>query len=103
MKLPAVEELTDSVELLVPPDETETLAGFKERLSPDGEPVADRDTVPAKLLRLASEIVEVDDDPALKFREVGFALIEKSAGALTETVTVVECESVPLVPVIATA
>ena len=53
------------------------------------------------MLRLVSEIVEVDEDPALKFRVVGFALIEKSAGALTEIVTVVECESDPLVPVIA--
>ena len=55
------------------------------------------------MLRLISETVEVADDPALKFSEVGFALIEKSAGALKETVTVVEWESVPLVPVIATA
>ena len=88
--MPAVEEPTESVELLVPPEERETVAGFNERLRPDGELVADRVTVPAKLLWLASEIVEVDEDPALKLREVGFALIEKSAAALTETVTVVE-------------
>lgn len=100
--MPAVEELTDSVELLVPPEDRETLAGFSERLSPDGELVADRVTVPAKLLRPASEIVDVDVEPALKVREVGFALIEKSAAALTETVTVVECERDPLVPVIVT-
>ena len=64
--------------------------------------MADRVTVPAKLLRLAREIVEVEVEPALKFRELGFALIEKSADPMTETVTVVECESDPLVPVIAT-
>ena len=64
--------------------------------------MADRLTVPAKLLRLPSEIVEVDVDPVLKLREVGFALIKKSADPMTETVTVIEWESDPLVPVIAT-
>jgi hypothetical protein len=64
----------------VPPDETETLDGFSERPSPEGEPVADTATVPAKLLTLVKVIVEVDADPALMLREVGLAEMVKSGG-----------------------
>lgn len=38
----------------------------------------DRATVPAKLFRLVSVIVEVELDPALMLSEVGLALIAKS-------------------------
>jgi len=76
--VPAFEELTDRVEEPVPPDERETLAGLSDMLRPAGELVEDRATVPAKLFRLVSVIVEVAVDPALMLREVGLALMLKS-------------------------
>jgi hypothetical protein len=91
--------------VLVPPEERETLDGLRERLSPLGELVADRMTVPAKLLRLVSAIVEVEEDPAFMLSEDGFAVMLKSPW-LTElivTATVVGWDSEPLVPVIVTA
>lgn len=88
--MPGFDELTESVDVPVPPAERETLVGFAERLSPAGELVGDRVTVPAKLLRLVRVIVEVAVDPALKLRVVGFAKIEKSAALATDTWTVVE-------------
>ena len=62
----------------VPPEERETLDGFNDRLSPLGEPAADRLTVPAKLLRLVRVIVEVAVDPDVMLSEVGLAEILKS-------------------------
>jgi hypothetical protein len=56
----------------------ETPVELSERVSPLGEPVADRATVPAKLLRLVRVIVEVEDDPALMPSEDGFAEMLKS-------------------------
>ena len=91
--------------MLVPPEERETLDGLRERLSPLGELVADRTTVPAKLLRLVRVIVEVEEDPAFMLSEDGFAVMLKSPW-LTElivTATVVGWDSEPLVPVIVTA
>jgi len=73
-----LEELIDSVDELVPPEERETLAGLSERLSPAGDAVEDRVTVPAKLFRLVSVIVEVEVDPALTLSEVGLAEMPKS-------------------------
>jgi hypothetical protein len=90
--------------VLVPPEERETLDGLRERLSPLGELVADRMTVPAKLLRLVSVIVEVEEDPAFMLSEDGFVVMLKSPW-LTElmvTATVVWWDSEPLVPVIVT-
>ena len=62
----------------VPPAERATLVELNERLSPLGEPVADRVTVPAKLLRLVRVIVEVEEDPALMLSDDGFAEMLKS-------------------------
>ena len=76
--VPGFEELTDRVEEPVPPDERETLAGLSDVLGPAGELVEDRATVPAKLFRLASVIVEVAVAPALTLIEVGLALMLKS-------------------------
>jgi len=61
-----------------PPEERETVAGVSERLSPAGEPVADRVTVPAKLLRLVSVTVELEVEPAWMLSEVGLAEMPKS-------------------------
>jgi hypothetical protein len=90
--------------VLVPPDERETLDGFSERLSPLGELVADRMTVPVKLLRLVRVIVEVEEDPAFMLSEDGFAVRLKSPAltVLIVTATVVWWDSEPLVPVIVT-
>ena len=49
--------------MLVPPEGRDTVGGVNERLSPAGEPVADRVTVPAKLLRLVSVTVELEVEP----------------------------------------
>ena len=56
----------------------ETPVELSERVSPLGEPAADRATVPAKLLRLVRVIVEVEEDPALMLSEDGFAEMLKS-------------------------
>jgi hypothetical protein len=62
----------------VPPAVRETPVELSERVSPLGELVADRATVPAKLLRLVRVIVEVEEDPALMLSEDGFAEMLKS-------------------------
>jgi len=67
--------------LPVPPDESDTLEGFNVRLSPAGDPVDERATAPAKLLRLVRVIVEVAADPDVMLSEVGFAEILKSGEA----------------------
>ena len=67
----------------VPPEERETLAGFRERLRPAGEPAEDMVTVPAKPSRLVRVIVEVAVDPALTLGEAGFAEILKFGEADT--------------------
>jgi len=47
-------------------------------LSPAGEPVEDRVTVPAKLFRLVSVTVAVEVDPALTLSEFGLEEMLKS-------------------------
>jgi hypothetical protein len=76
--VPGFEELTERLEEPVPPEERKTLAGLSDRLGPAGELVEDSTTVPAKLFRLASVIVEVAVAPALTLIEVGLALMLKS-------------------------
>ena len=49
-------------------------------MRPDGEPVADTATVPAKPFRLDRLTVEVEVDPALRLRDAGLAEILKSGG-----------------------
>ncbi len=47
--MPIVVELTVRVEVAVPPLVRVTLVGLSEAVRPEGETVADRDTVPVKL------------------------------------------------------
>ncbi len=55
-----------------------TLVGFRERLGPLGELVAERDTVPVKPLRLESVMVELAEEPRGAFRLLGLAEVLKS-------------------------
>lgn len=93
--------MTFNVELPAPLDASVTDAGFRLVPGPDGDTVADRLTVPENPPRLVSEIVDVPDEPWIIFSEEGFADIAKSGlgGCATVTVTLVEWESDPLVPV----
>jgi hypothetical protein len=78
--------------------------GLSDRLSPVADADAESATVPAKLLRLARVIIEVEEDPAFMLIEDGLAPMLKSA-ELTElivTETVVLWLSEPLAPVIVT-
>src|SRR2546426_7249292 len=54
--------------------------------------------VPAKLLRLASDIVEVPEEPAWKLRLDGLLEMLKSGGTTTLAVTITECERDPRSP-----
>ena len=73
------------------------LLGVRLHVSPvAGDTVDDRATVPVKLLFGATVIVELPATPALTLKFVGAAARVKS---WTLKVTVVECDSVPLVPV----
>lgn len=77
---------------------TETLVGIKEVAGPVGATVAERETVPAKLLRLDKVIVEVMDEPAGTTSEVEDAEILKSFSPPTEIVIVTVRDRVPLTP-----
>lgn len=81
---------------------TETLVGFRVAAGPAGATVADRETVPAKLLRLDIVIVEVVDEPASTTSEVEDAETLKSFSPPTEIVIVTERDKVPLTPVTTT-
>ena len=69
---------------------------------PAGATVADRETGPAKLLRLDRVIVEVMDEPAGTTSEVEDAEILKSFSPPTEIVIVTDRDRVPLTPVTTT-
>jgi hypothetical protein len=73
-------EVTVRVETVEPLEERLTVMGFNEPVRPFGV-VAERDTVPEKLLRLVSFIDDVADEPAAMVSEPGFALSEKSGPA----------------------
>jgi len=90
------------VEDPLPPLERAMLAGVIDAVSPEGETEDERLTVPAKLLRLAREIVEVPEEPAWKLRLEGLLEMLKSGGTTTLAVTTTECERDPLVPVTVT-
>ncbi len=62
----------------VPPAVRVKLAGLREIAGPEGETVAVSATVPEKPFRLARDMVEVVDEPAVTIRLVGLALTEKS-------------------------
>ncbi len=46
-----------------PPDDRLTLVGLRDAVSPEGETVAERETVPVKPLRLVRLMADVPDDP----------------------------------------
>jgi len=72
------------------------LIGLRENVSPGGELVGERTTVPAKLFKLARLIDDVPDALKLRVKDVGEAEMLKSC---TLTATCVENEIVPDVPV----
>ena len=84
------------VEVPVLPDDSETEAGFRDTVGPEGETVEERLTVPVKPPMLVNEMVEVADDPGAMVIDEGLAEMRKSA---TMRLTEAECESEPLVPV----
>jgi len=90
------------VEDPLPPLERLTLVGLSDAVNPEGETEAARLMVPAKLLRLASDIVDVLEEPAWKLRLEGLLEMLKSGGTTTLAVTTTECERDPLVPVTVT-
>ena len=86
------------VEVPVLPDDSVTVAGFRDAVGPVGETVEDRLTVPVKPPMLAREMLDVADDPGATVIDEGLAEMRKSA---TMRLTEAECESEPLVPVTA--
>ena len=78
------------------PDDSVTVAGFRDAVGPVGETVEERLTVPVNPPMLISEIVDVADEPAGTLIDGGLAEMRKSA---TMRLTEAECESEPLVPV----
>ena len=77
--------LTVSIVFPDPPDDRVTEAGLTDGVGAcltSGLTVAERLIVPAKPLRLESEIVDVEDDPARIVKLSGFAAIKKSGVAL---------------------
>ena len=75
---------------------TETLPLLKEKLTPEGDDVADRLTAPENPFKLVTVIVEEAELFTAKLREEGFAEIEKSE---TLTLTVVNPINDPLTAV----
>jgi hypothetical protein len=72
-----VVELMDRVDVLGVPDDTVTLAGFREIVGPVGETVAVRLTVPLKPFWLEMVIVEVLDEPWTYESDIGLDESEK--------------------------
>jgi len=72
------------------------LGGDRVQVSPAGETVEVRATVPVNPFTGATVIVEVAAVPTFTLALVGLAVTLKS---VTVNVAVAECESVPLVPV----
>ena len=77
-------------------DDSETEAGFRDAVGPEGETVEERLTVPVKPPVLVREMLDVADDPGAMVIDEGLAEMRKSA---TMRLTEAECESEPLVPV----
>jgi len=84
------------VEVPVLPDDSVTVAGFRDAVGPVSETVEGRLIVPVKPPMLVNEMVEVADDPGAMVIDEGLAEMRKSA---TMRLTEAECESEPLVPV----
>jgi hypothetical protein len=96
--LAAVEDEQDSFDVPEPPV---MLVGLREQVRLVEFVVEARLTVPVKPLRGAMVIVELPSTPKLTVELVGLAVIVKSGdpGAMTATVTVLDCVADPLVPV----
>ena len=82
--------------MLEPPDGTDTIVGLRVAVSPVAEETAVRLTVPAKLLTLATVMMEEPLPPCVMVRLDGLALMLKS---LKLNVAVAVRTSDPLVPV----
>ena len=76
-----------------------TAVGFKVHDSPAGVTLPTRLTVPLKLLRLVRVIIEVPEAPCWRAIFDGLEDTVKSGELVTLTVTVVEWDIEPLVPV----
>ena len=76
-----------------------TAVGFKVHDSPAGVTLPTRLTVPLKLLRLIRVIVDVPEAPCWRAIFDGLEDIVKSGELVTLTVTLVEWDIEPLVPV----
>ena len=61
--VPVAEELIVSVDVAVPPLVSVMLEGFRDAVRPEGETFVERETVPAKPLRLVKVIVEIAEEP----------------------------------------
>ena len=95
----------DRVDVAEPPEDRVRLELVSETtggLLVAGETLSVNVTVPEKPFRLVTVMVELELAPRCSVNEVGFAPIEKSAAELTDTVTMVECDRDPLVPVTVT-
>jgi len=90
---------TVSVEDAELADATVTVVGFTVHDSPAGVTLPTRLTVPLKLLRLVRVIIEVPEAPCWRAIFDGLEDTVKSGELVTLTVTVVEWDIEPLVPV----
>lgn len=79
---------TVRVAVIVCPEASVTLVGLSESPGPDGDIVAAKFTVPAKLLTLVMLTVQVADPPAVIVKLVGFAVSAKSGAVLVLKVAV---------------
>ena len=91
--MPIVGEPNERAQVAVPPLINPRLAWLRDDVMPVGEDSV-RETVPEKLLRLVSVIVDMPEVPASMVEEDGEAEVENSE---TLTVMVVEWVRVPLV------
>jgi hypothetical protein len=96
--VPLVEELAVSVDVPVPPLVKVMLEGLMELVKPEGETLVERETVPAKPLRLVRVIVEVAELPDWAVRLVGLAEMLKLDGLGGRRLVnlIVEGEEVPV-------
>lgn len=78
--MPAVAELTVSVEVAFPPLDRVMLEGLREAVRPVGVTAVDRLTVPLNPNRLEAVIVDVPVEPAGTVRVAGFAVTAKLGG-----------------------
>ncbi len=88
-----------SVEVPTPPAINAMVIGFKDAVGPEGKTVADRLTVPTKPV-LVTVIDAVAENPTSIL--VGRLVAERAKSLLTVSVTMVVCDSEPLLAVTVT-